>query len=35
MTKGRVTSWARTSAFQIYGPDFNLSDRYFGNPVRL
>lgn len=35
MTKGLVTSWARTSAFQIHGPDFNLSDRYFGDPVRL
>lgn len=25
--KGLVTSWARTSAFQMHGPDFNLSDR--------
>lgn len=29
-----VTSWARTSAFQIHGLDFNHSDRDFGNPVR-
>lgn len=24
-----------SSAFQMHDPDFNLSDRDFGNPVRL
>lgn len=30
-----VTSWIWTSAFQMHDPDFNLSDRDFGNPVRF
>lgn len=34
MTKGLVTSRARTSAFQMHGLDFNHSDRDFDYPVR-